>query len=169
MEIAQEVNKLLLNHQTLPIPVDNVVADCGLKMISYDLGDNISGVLIIENGQATIGFNKNESRVRNRFSVAHELGHYILHKDGSDLFVDKQFRVMYRGTNTDGVNYTHEREANEFAACLLMPDNLVREEIASLELDYTDEDIIKILAKKFDVSTVAMSIRLSNLGFFKDH
>ena len=125
----------------------------------------MSGVLIIEQGEATIGYNKNEHRVRNRFTIAHELGHYMLHKE-KDLFVDKDFKIMFRTIPSNDVNEIHEKEANEFAASILMPEDLLRREIDLLDLDYTDENAVKILAKKFDVSPISMSIRISKISFF---
>lgn len=171
--ISDKAYDLLGDHSTLPIPVETIVAKNGVRLLPYDLGENISGVLVIQDGEATIGYNKNEHRVRNRFTIAHELGHFILHKN-KDLFVDKGFKVMFRGSvsneNTYSVTnentYREEIEANEFAASLLMPETLLREEIRKLDLDFTDEASIKLLAKKFDVSTMAMSFRISNLGLF---
>lgn len=56
---------------------------------------------------------------------------------------------------------TLEAEANYFAMCLLMPSHLVKKEVAKVQL--TDDEAIKTLAKKFDVSITAMAIRLSQL------
>src|SRR6478752_4771595 len=85
-----------LKIEKLPIPVHKVAESLGLVIKPYDLGEEISGVLVIEEGQGIIGFNPNESTVRQRFTIAHELGHYELHKDGNELFVDKNFKVLFR-------------------------------------------------------------------------
>ena len=66
--------------------------------MAYPLGDDVSGLLSIENGVGTIGYNQTEPKVRKRFTIAHELGHFELHRDKSDLFVDKQF--IYRSQNS---------------------------------------------------------------------
>ncbi len=166
INISQKAYEQLGDRPTLPIPIESIVAKNKVRLLPFDLGENISGVLVIENGEATIGYNKNEHRVRNRFTIAHELGHFILHKD-KDLFVDKGFKVMFRGVSSgDKYNKQDEIEANEFAANLLMPENLLRSEIAKLDLDFTDEESIKQLAKKFDVSTVAMSFRMAKLRMY---
>ena len=93
----------------------------------YSLGQDISGLLAIENNQGTIGYNQNESRVRRRFTIAHELGHYELHKNQSALFVDKQFKI-YRSQNSSTVNNNQEleKEANAFAAAVLMPEEFIK-------------------------------------------
>ncbi len=163
--ISQTANNLLQGNKSLPIPIETIVSNQGIKLLSYDLGEGMSGVLIIEQGEATIGYNKNEHRVRNRFTIAHELGHFMLHKE-KDLFVDKDFKIMFRTIPSNDVNEIHEKEANEFAASILMPEDLLRREIDLLDLDYTDENAVKILAKKFDVSPISMSIRISKISFF---
>ena len=153
--------------EQLPVNIEEIVEKKGIRLLPFDFKEDISGVLMLENNEATIGYNTNEHRVRNRFTIAHELGHFILHKDDKDLFVDKDFKALFRLNNGD-TSAKHEKEANEFAACILMPENLIRREIEDSGIDYTDENLIKSLAKKFDVSTVAMSIRISKLGLFED-
>ena len=160
---VQIVNRLLGNNPIIPVPIESIVQAQGIKLLPYDLGDEISGVLIFENGGATIGYNKNESKVRNRFTIAHELGHFELHK-GKEIFVDKDFSVMFRN-NKDGEKPREEAEANDFAACILMPTNFVLAELQNIRFDYTDDNAIKELAKKFDVSSIAMSLRISHLRY----
>lgn len=86
------------------------------------------------------------------------MGHYILHKD--DKFYDGVFQ---RSKHIPENKKQFEREANQFAAALLMPEKLVR---ASVE-NKTKQDqavIIGQLATEFQVSIQAMSYRLLNLG-----
>ncbi|MBS0646935.1 MAG: ImmA/IrrE family metallo-endopeptidase [Verrucomicrobia bacterium] len=169
--IQEKAKNVLLEFPTaseqLPVNIEHIVEKKGIRLLPFDFKEDISGVLMLENGEATIGYNLNEHRLRNRFTIAHELGHYLLHKDDKDLFVDKEFRALFRLNNGDA-SAKHEREANEFAACILMPEDMIRSEIANSGIDYTDENLIKTLAKKFDVSTIAMSIRISKLGLFED-
>jgi Zn-dependent peptidase ImmA (M78 family) len=165
MSIPDIALRVIGRYLTLPIPVEEIVIDRDIQLVPYEFGEEISGILIIDQDKATIGYNKNEHRVRNRFTIAHELGHFELHKQ-QDLFIDKSFKVMFRGVEQEGWNQQEEREANQFAACLLMPEVLVRAEVSKLDFDYTDESSIKTLAKRFDVSVIAMSIRISELGLF---
>jgi Zn-dependent peptidase ImmA (M78 family) len=164
---VQDAARRLLNGNTIiPIPIESIVAARGIKLCPFDLGEETSGLLVIENGEATIGYNTHESKVRNRFTIAHELGHYELHRDQDQhLFIDKGFKVMFRSSQpyySDA--QIKEREANEFAASILMPESLLREELVKLDLDYTDETAIRLLAKRFGVSSVAMSYRIANLN-----
>jgi Zn-dependent peptidase ImmA (M78 family) len=99
--INSKVNAILgkLSEITLPIKIEDIARLEGLKIMPYPLESDVSGVLLIqEDGQGIIGYNQNESRVRRRFTIAHELGHYILHKDESHLFVDKEFKIYRSNT-----------------------------------------------------------------------
>ncbi len=171
MTIRRAENKAMellesLNIEELPIPVSKIAQACGVKTKPYDLGEDISGVLVINNGKGTIGYSPMESSVRQRFTIAHELGHYLLHSKSSkeDLFIDKGFKVLFRDYSSSTGEIRNEKEANAFAAALLMPKNLLISKIEELDLDLTDESAIKELAKMFNVSTISMSFRISNLG-----
>ncbi len=147
----------------LPIPIKEIIKSQGIKLKALDRSEDISGILIIEPNNTTIGYMRHEPEVRQRFTMAHELGHFMLHREG-ELFVDKGFKTMYRPSSNVPSNEWQEWEANEFAACILMPENLLREEIQTAEMDYGDNTWIRDLADKFKVSESAMSIRISRLG-----
>lgn len=149
--------------QELPINLDELVKREGINLISYPFEDDISGVLVIEGDNATIGINKKSSNVRKRFTLAHELGHYKLHTQKSKMFMDNVFfRKKSEGYTSKDEKI--EKEANYFAANILMPENLVRKEIIELDCDLHDDTTIASLASKFEVSSSAMTFRLINLG-----
>lgn len=163
-----QANNLLeslgINIDNLPIPIFEIAEKCKVKIKPYNLGDDISGVLVINKGEGTIGVNPLHPKVRQRFTVAHELGHYLLHVNKKkDLFVDKGFKVHFRDQQSSFGVIKKEQEANAFAAAILMPENLLQQKIAELDLDLADESAIKYLAQLFDVSPLAMTIRISNL------
>jgi Zn-dependent peptidase ImmA (M78 family) len=164
--INSKVNIILKGLADLepPIDIEKIAKSRGLKLVSYPLGDDVSGLLSIKDG--TIGYNQKESGVRKRFTIAHELGHVELHKEKSDLFVDKQF--LFRGKNSRDTpaNQILEQEANAFASAILMPTDLVKREVEKIEMDLGSEEAIKELARIFGVSTTAMSLRISGLGLF---
>ena len=110
--INTTVNGILLDAdiKVLPVKIEEIAKSFGLKVIPYPFDDDISGTLIIE--QNVIGFNQTESRVRRRFTIAHELGHYVLHKDKKPIFLDKLFRLNYASQEQ---NQELEMEANAFA------------------------------------------------------
>lgn len=153
---------------TLPIRVEDIARFLEIKVVPYPLENDLSGILLIEPDNVTIGYNQNESRARRRFTVAHELGHYKLHNtkaNSSQVFADDKFLVLFRSQNVnDGSEEARrEFEANTFAAALLMPESLLLKEIQNLEFDLGDERTIKELSRRFEVSTTAMYYRLLNL------
>jgi len=151
----------------LPVPIRKIAEQLGIKIHSYDLGENISGVLVIKNDQGTIGINPTEQPVRQRFTIAHELGHYVLHKNSNEsIFIDKEYKVLFRDQRSSTGEDKREQEANAFAASILMPKKLLVEQIQNHFFDLTDENAVKRLAKMFNVSVIAMTIRISNLSLF---
>jgi IrrE N-terminal-like domain len=115
---------------------------------------HVSGVLLP--ATCEIWVRRDESMTRRRFTIAHEIGHHFLHSDGAT--------VLCRAADVDqseGAAKAKERQANRFAAELLMPEPLVRERA---ERDGPDADA---LARTFDVSPIAMAYRLVNLGFLE--
>jgi Zn-dependent peptidase ImmA (M78 family) len=111
--------------------------------------------------------NKNQSQVRQRFSIAHELGHLLLHaSSGSQLeasiHLDKH--TFYRNPlSSKGID-EQEKEANRFAAELLMPSVYLKEKIASCpDMIDCNEDIVSTIAKELKVSTTALSLKLAGI------
>jgi hypothetical protein len=89
------------------------------------------------------------SEQRRRFTIAHEVGHFVLHP---------QRRAPERGGAVNAAWKAQEREADQFAAELLMPEQMVREAV----LEHGDD--VGRLADRFDVSRQAMQVRLRSLG-----
>ncbi|WP_052328795.1 ImmA/IrrE family metallo-endopeptidase [Porphyromonas catoniae] len=124
--------------------------DLRVEFVSLDSA--ISGKLSRDGDKWVISVNKGHSRNRQRFTLAHELAHYVLHKSEKESFTDT---VFFRGMSVNNIEYA----ANDFAAKLLMPEDrvrrLVREGVASVET----------LAESFGVSVAAMLYRVKQLGF----
>lgn len=135
-----------------------------IELIKKEFDNDISGLLAISNNKVIISYNKIEDPKRNRFTVAHELGHYFLHSNDQPFFINKTPKVMYRNNASSTGEVLKEREANAFAASILMPQELISQEIENCS--YGGEETIKQLAKTFKVSEQAMSFRLSNLGYY---
>jgi Zn-dependent peptidase ImmA (M78 family) len=153
------------------VPIIDVAKRQGLSVISYDLGIGVSGTLVIEKGNGFIGYNPSHAKVRQRFTIAHELAHYVLHcqaKRSGQLFVDKDFIVKYRSENNySPAELKHEQEANIFAAALLMPKKFIDIELAKTNFKEMGEpELIENLAKLFEVSIPAMTYRLNDLNTF---
>jgi Zn-dependent peptidase ImmA (M78 family) len=127
--------------------------------------DDVSGMVFKHRGRYVIGINSDHPETRKRFTIAHELGHIVLHQL-DQVHVDKDFPVKLRNEVSSQAVDPHEIEANAFAAALLMPEALLRNDVAQFsESNFGKEDMIEELAAKYAVSTKAMSFRLMNLGF----
>lgn len=166
-DIAWEIvsNQNLTNPD---IPVKKIAKKLNVAVIEYDLGSEMSGILVINKSHGTIGINPAHSEQRKKFTIAHELGHFILHKnEHNDVFVDKDFIVKYRSSKPyTEVELRQEQEANAFAAALLMPKELILAELAKNNYysNLSEVEVIDILAISFKVSVPAMTYRLSNLN-----
>ncbi|MDN3582095.1 ImmA/IrrE family metallo-endopeptidase [Mucilaginibacter flavus] len=171
IEIKKETEAIIsrYNIASLPVKIEDIAKKTGVRVTPYAFDDDISGVLVIEKGEGTIGYNQSESRVRRRFTIAHEYGHYCLHREKSAVFMDKGFHAMFRSKQSGITEDTQllEKEANTFAAFILMPDILLKREIDKIDFDLGSEDDIKNLAKIFDVSSQAMYYRILNSGLFQ--
>jgi Zn-dependent peptidase ImmA (M78 family) len=133
--------------------------DLGLELRSGDLGD-VSGVLVRQGDSAIIGTNSVQSAQRQRFTIAHELGHFLLH-EGITNHVDRSYRVNYRSAESSQATNVEEIEANYFAASILMPKDMLDALSAEEALD--NDAMVGDLARQFHVSRLAMSLRLANL------
>jgi hypothetical protein len=147
-----------------PLDVEELAASmCRLRVrAADDLGPiagaaptlRLSGVLLPARWE--IWVRRDEPGPRRRFTVAHEVGHHLLHSDGA--------AVLCRPSDVEtaqGDVRVREREANRFAAELLMPDAMVR---AAADRDGPDPIA---LSAAFGVSDVAMGFRLVTLGYLE--
>jgi Zn-dependent peptidase ImmA (M78 family) len=144
-----------------PIDITEIVLEHGLTLQEEQLEDNVSGMLMIHGAHAMIGINEGHHPHRKRFTIAHELGHYMLHRDASDVFVDAFLRSERSSKGDD----PQEIEANAFAAELLMPKRQLINAVADCPYNALDEGAIRHLAARFGVSTTAMAIRLTRCNF----
>lgn len=145
-----------------PVDVHKIAEHLGLVLVKTDMADDVSGMLIREEGASTVGLNKNHHPNRQRFTLAHEIGHHQLHR-GRPLIVDSPVRVNLRDRTSGMATDREEMEANRFAAELLMPRDLVLDEVAGASVGSIDE-LKDRLAAEFKVSPEAMGYRLVNLG-----
>lgn len=147
------------NITTAPVPIEKFVKRQKVSIKYGDLGD-VSGLLLREGSLATIGVNSSHPHVRQRFTIAHEFGHFLLHT-GIIAHCDRDYRVNYRSEESSQATNVEEIEANFFAATLLMPRPFLDQQDALMALD--DDRAVRVLAHQFDVSGHAMSLRLANI------
>ncbi|MBW2662414.1 MAG: ImmA/IrrE family metallo-endopeptidase [Deltaproteobacteria bacterium] len=158
-----------LNISEPPVPVELVAKKMGAKLTfePFEGKDDISGMLFRNGNIIIIGINSAHPNTRQRFSIAHEIGHLFLHK--KKLFIDKVVRVDFRNATSSMAIDKNEIAANAFAAELLMPKDFIQKEIyreiSKQNITPGKEKLIQKLANTFDVSIQAMEFRLINLGF----
>jgi Zn-dependent peptidase ImmA (M78 family) len=142
-----------------PVDVPALIMDLGIRYIETSMRDDVSGYIKrLDHGFYEIAVNKFHAPVRRRFTAAHELGHYLFHRD---LLEGEHEDCLWRKDDQEfakrkksGILLKHETEANRFAANLLMNKTVLDLVIATQTSD-TGE-----LADKFQVSRRAMEIRL---------
>lgn len=156
-----------LDLMEVPVRVDLVASRLKLPVVYMDLDQTISGVLIRTGSNATIGVRKGDGTTRKRFTIAHEIGHHQLgHQfEGDDqVHVDRGYSIRMRSPKSSTGEDKMEVEANQFAASLLMPERLLRHEVAQLnESGHVSDASVSALARTFQVSEQAMTIRLTVL------
>ena len=147
-----------------PVPLGKIAQLVNAKVQYEPFTGGLSGLMHRNlDGTATIGINVAHAPVRRRFTLAHEIGHVVLHSD-EQLHVDQAFPIAFRDEDSGLGTHEIEIEANQFAASLLMPEAFLRQDVFSTEADHDFELVISALAKKYKVSVQAMSIRLNTLG-----
>lgn len=136
----------------------------GAIVVEEPSENNFSGFLFRSPDSApVIGVNSHHPPTRKRFTIAHELGHLLLHSK-SGVHVDEAVVQMRDARASAGVD-EEEMEANRFAAELLMPRSFLEEDLVALGTIFADDErAIASLAKRYKVSTQAMAIRLSVLN-----
>ncbi|AKU54722.1 hypothetical protein FORC18_1165 [Vibrio parahaemolyticus] len=146
---------------SVPINLNGLCKDLGIELCVKPLNSEISGELERKpDGSFRINVNELHHVNRRNFTVGHEIGHFILHRDLIGDGVDDT--KMYRSENVgkyfnQNIKPIHEREANSFAASMLMPRD-------TLKNYHTITQDLSELASKFQVSKAAMQYRLEDLG-----
>jgi Zn-dependent peptidase ImmA (M78 family) len=173
-QIRDMVESLLGQHKITraPVPVDKIAKELGIQIKLDKVDDALSGFIVRDKGKrALIGANKAHHPNRQRFTIAHELGHYFLHA-GYTVHLDEgrlAYTVNLRNSESSRGEDNDEREANLFAAELLMPAKFLREDLEGLELDLLgDSKFLTDLAKKYSVSLQALTFRLTYLRYITD-
>ncbi|WP_051355273.1 ImmA/IrrE family metallo-endopeptidase [Mesorhizobium erdmanii] len=143
---------------TAPVDVERIASELGLDIVFSALGDKISGkIQKVDADQYLIVVNDDESPVRQRFTIAHEIGHFLYHRDliGDGVADSPAYRSPDEKIyETTPLERRHETQANQFAANILMPHDLIRHiEARHPGITYPE------LAKKLDVSLPALRVR----------
>jgi Zn-dependent peptidase ImmA (M78 family) len=151
-----------------PVPVAKIAKAKGARIFVKSLEADLSGFLYRDKKQAVIGVNTHHHPVRQNFTIGHELGHLLLH-DQEPLHVDHEFRVRLRDDVSSRGTDEAEREANFFAASVLMPRAFLEADLAKEDyVDLLDDEFLHELGRKYGVSTQALVNRLKTLGYIQE-
>lgn len=149
LEISEYLPKDKSGNPIVPVDLNKILYKFGLKAYNTRFSKpEISGAL--DRKQKRIFLDSTDPYTKKVFTLAHELGHYFLHDD-------QAYDILYREKRLHA-RPELEKEADEFAAELLMPE-------ATIRLYWPIAESIQQLAEIFSVSYSAMEYRLRNLGF----
>jgi Zn-dependent peptidase ImmA (M78 family) len=156
-DIRRQATRLLdsagISHE--PVSLRDVVSALNLDLVNKTREPFTSDAALETMGDGrAIVLNGSGDSGRKRFTIAHEIGHFVLHPERCR---------PERGGAVNEAGRIEEREADTFAAELLMPDHLVREAVREQGLD------VARLADRFEVSRKAMLARLRHLGLAERH
>lgn len=157
--MIKEKTEIILSQYALnDVPVNVLeIAKKANVLIKYASSNQFSGLLYRKDNIAFMAISSSESNVRQRFTIAHELGHFFLHPQ-KDTFVE------FRDNEKNIVRGIKEVQANQFAAALLMPKKLIEKDIKNFKDTAMTKATTKFLADKYHVSEEAMTFRLMNLN-----
>lgn len=145
---------------SFPVWPRQIAVKLGVRVLEAPpTASGLSGAFLITNGQPVILYNSADGEVRQRFTIAHELGHFILHSRPGDT------KILFRDDRSSKGTNIAEIQANAFAAALLMPEHVVRDKVKE-HITGIHSDEIDGYARHFKVSSQAMGYRLADLGLY---
>lgn len=152
-DVRQKIDGYLLEY---PVKLGAIAECLGVKVLLSTLPRGTSGQIGQENGDFVIRINRHEAKHRRRFTLAHELAHFLLHRDKIVAVGGWSENVLLRAPNQP---IQIEYEANRLASDIVMPSHLLLNATADYAGPMTSE-VIEDLARRFGVSTTAMEIKL---------
>jgi len=164
---VQKAQEILMRFgvNSAPVDVKSISEKLDVSVVERSLEDEVSGFLIVKNNHAVIAVNSNHHLNRRRFTIAHELGHYLLHHR-QGLFYDSRLTFFRDPRSSEGID-AQEIEANKFAASLLMPESLIQPYFQKRNFDLHNPFDLAYLASQFKVSEQALTIQLVKLNFIE--
>ncbi len=151
----------------IPTDLEEIAKNFGATIRIEKLDSDVSGMLLTssKSSKKVILVNKDNHENRRRFTIAHEIAHLLMHENEDEVFVDSRgsATIYFRSKESIAHIPLAERQANEFASCILMPQKAVLNYIKDNPIDINDDIAVKVMANRFGVSIQALSIRLANL------
>lgn len=154
---SNQQSVIMKRHESYPVKLGEIANEFGLKVKVATLSANISGQIKEQDGLVTIKVNRHDVKARQRYTLAHEISHFLLHRHLLKHGITDD--VLYRSSQSDTV----EREADRLAADIIMPMQLVDALFRKLSPVKKGEELYEAIAGELDVSTTALKIRLDKL------
>jgi Zn-dependent peptidase ImmA (M78 family) len=153
---------IIREHQkSYPVDLEGLARDFHIPVLYKGLDNAWSGVIGKSDGGFFIIVNRNHSETRQRFTIAHEIAHYILHRNQIGDGIKDDWKYRSRVSDAD------EGAANKLASEILIPADLLGQAVADVMgspgLDpgaYMNEQHLEAIAEKMKVSTTTLAIRL---------
>jgi Zn-dependent peptidase ImmA (M78 family) len=151
-EVRRDIDEYLSEY---PVRLGAIAKRLGVRVLVSTLPRGTSGQIGQENGEFVIRINRHEAKHRQRFTLAHELAHLLLHKDRIIAQGGWSENVLLRSGQPASIEY----EANRLASDLVIPSAQLAKATADYSGPMTSE-VVEDLAHRFGVSTAAMEIKL---------
>ena len=152
--ILRDIWALIAGGRHFPVDPIRIAGSLDITVYRVPLDQRLAGVLVKESGRdVAILLNDADSKNRQRFTCAHEIGHYVRREttlSGEYNVIDERSQLTSTGSDET------ERLANQFAACLLMPEDEVKKRVRKGLPAYE-------LVSAFGVSQEALGWRLADL------
>jgi len=163
-KITKRTAQELVAEYGTPIDLVRLLKDEEITLKREDMEDSISGMIVIKPADTTIVVNSSHHHSRQRFTIAHECGHYFLHADSASAFIDQSEKIFLRDAVSACGTQRQEVQANWFAAELLMPKDYLLKKFDTKKIDLYDDYPLRLLASELKVSVQALVVRLTALG-----
>jgi len=163
LKIKQLAEFIALQYDEKITPLEKIVLDEKLSVFYDCYEDAFDGMTIYDRSKFYIHLNtdrdnRNDSE-RGRFTVAHELGHYFI--DAHRIGLKKGLLEPHPSETNKKQYAIIEREADNFASCLLMPEVRFRKDIAGKKFNAA---VIDLLKTEYKVSRTACALRFADIG-----
>lgn len=157
-KLTQEQQEIIIKHHTsFPVKVGAIAKNFGIIVKKATLKPGISGVIKEQNGQVITRINRHDSEQRQRFTLAHEIAHFLLHREHIKEGIEDT--MLFRSSLSNAL----EAQANRLAADIVMPFSLIDKIELPNMLRF--EEKVEIVANLANISSQAIEIRLGKDGF----
>lgn len=153
--LTEEQKIVILKYQQeTPVKLGSIAKEFGIEVKKATLAANISGQIQEIDGKVTIKINRHDAKARQRYTLSHEISHFLLHRHLlTDGITDD---LLYRSAQSSLI----EKEAERLAADIIMPMNQVNILIERHSKSMKGALLLETVAEELEVSTTALGYRI---------